>query len=201
MSCDGDGPPTWQVSGAANGFSTDIVFGGERVAIEQLSLSGAVGHFSSPRFGWAVSAGAILDGTVQGRDIAGGGTLGGTVSWLPVYEGSSRPFVSLSASFGASIARATADDGARHTWWAFDLRGGALVGKTLATHFVPYAAARVFGGPVSWTLRGADVTGTDRYHFTVGAGLTMRLPRQIDLSVEVMPVGEQSFTAGVTAHL
>jgi len=45
------------------------------------------------------------------------------------------------------------------------------------------------------------VVGGDRYHVTVGAGLVVRLPRDADLSAEVMPLGERSASLGFTWRL
>ena len=75
-----------------------------------------------------------------------------------------------------------------------------MVGKTFGV-FTPYAAARAFGGPVGWTLAGEEATGSDAHHYTVGAGLTARPGRRLDLSLEVMPLGEQSATAAATFAL
>ncbi len=51
-----------------------------------------------------------------------------------------------------------------------------------------------------WHRAGAAVVGGDRYHVTAGAGLTVRLPGQVDVTAELMPLGEQSATVGVTLH-
>jgi hypothetical protein len=199
--CDGSEPATWQVTGSVSGFSTQIKFNDARVDVEQLAVTATIGHFGSPRLGWSASAGGIVAGRVEGRDVSSGATLGGTLSWLPIYEGPGRPFVAGTVSLGGAYARAMADDGMQRSWWAFDLRGGVTVGKTVAERWVPYASARVFAGPVSWRRAGADVTGGDRYHFTVGAGLIVRLPGSVDVTAEAMPLGEQSFALGVTLHL
>ena len=171
------------------------------IAIEELGAAATIGRFPSPRLGWTATAGGVLAGHIDGRDIAGGATAAGTVNWLPLYESPRRPFIAVTGSLGTSYVRATADDLQRHRWWAFDLRAGAMVGKTLWDRVVPYAAVRVFGGPVLWTLAGADVVGGDRYHVTVGAGLVVRLPRDADLSAEVMPLGERSASLGFTWRL
>src|SRR5215468_4577478 len=84
--CDGSDPPTWQVTGALSGFSTQIVFNGTRVHVDQLAATATVGHFGSPRFGWSVTAGGVLAGQIDGRDISGGATFAGTVSLLALYE-------------------------------------------------------------------------------------------------------------------
>ena len=198
--CDGDGPPTWQATGAVDGMSTEIVFGDARVPVRELAITASVGHFATPRLGWSIDAGGVADGSIEGRAIDGGATIAGALSWLPVYEKPRRPFVSLSLSLGTALIRGTADDNVKAWWSAWDLRGGAMIGKTIAKHFVPYAAARVFGGPVFWRRGGASVVGGDRRHVTVGAGITVRLPARLDLTVEVMPLGEQSAAGALTIH-
>jgi hypothetical protein len=200
--CDGSEPPTWQVTGSVSGFSTQIVFDSDtRLAVEQLAATATVGNFPSPRLGWSASAGGILAGRIDGRDVIGGATVGGTLSWLPVYERAWRPFVAFTVSLGAGFARALADDDMPHSWWAFDLRGGVTVGKTLAGRWVPYVSARGFGGPVHWHHAGADIVGSDRYRVTLGGGLIVRLPRSVDVTVEGMPLGERSAALGVTLHI
>jgi hypothetical protein len=169
------------------------------VSVEQWALTASVGHFVSSSLGWSVNAGGILGGNIEGRDVAGGATAAGVVSWLPVFERPARPFVGITGSLGVALAQATADDARTHSWLAFDLRGGATVGKTFGP-VVPYAALRVFGGPVFWQRNGAGVVGGDRYHVTVGAGLTVRAG-QVDLTVEAMPLGEQSVALGASVHL
>jgi hypothetical protein len=199
--CDGDGPPTWQSTGAVDAMSTTIVFGDAHVDIREVAVTATIGHFATARLGWSFTAGGIVGGSIEGRDLRGGATVAGAVSWLPVYERESRPFVALSASLGTALASAVSDDGSTRLWSAWDLRGGVIAGKTFAKRVVPYAAARVFGGPVFWRRGGEGVTGGDRWHVTAGAGLTLRLPARLDATVEVMPLGEQSATGAVTAHL
>ena len=200
--CDGSEPPTWQVTGSVSGFSTQIKFDSNtRIAVEQLATTATVGNFPSPRLGWSASAGGVVAGRIEGRDISGGATVGGTLSWLPIYERPSRPFVAFTASLGGAFVRAPADDAMQHTWWAFDLRGGVTIGKTFAERWVPYAAARAFGGLAFWEHAGASVSGGDRYHVTLGAGLVVRLPGSVDVTAEVMPLGERSAALGATLHI
>ena len=181
-------------------MSTTIVFSDVHVALRETAATVTVGNFATARFGWSITAGGVVAGSIDGRDTHGGATLGGSLSWLPIYERPSRPFVAVAASLGTALIRGTADDTSARLWSAWDIRGGAIVGKTFARHVVPYLAARVFGGPVFWHRAGASAIGGDRYHVTGGLGLTVRLPARFDVTLEVMPLGEQSATAGLTWH-
>lgn len=181
-------------------MSTTIVFSDARLALRETAVTATVGHFATARFGWSVTAGGIVAGSIEGRDVRGGATLGASLTWLPIYERPSRPFVAVSVSLGTALIRGTADDGSGRSWSAWDIRGGAIAGKTLARRLVPYVAARVFGGPVFWYRAGASAIGSDRYHVTGGVGLTVRLPARLDVTLEAMPLGEQSATGGLTWH-
>jgi hypothetical protein len=187
------------LTGAVDAMSTTIVFDDADVSIREVAVTVSVGHFATPRLGWSVGGGAIVGGTIDGRAIDGGAMVSAAVSWLPVYERPRRPFIGFSASAGTALARAVSDDDSRRLWSAWDLRAGGMVGKSFG-RVVTYAAARIFGGPVFWRLAGRRVTGGDLRHVTAGAGLTVRLPRRLDATVEVMPLGEQSATAAVTFH-
>lgn len=169
--------------------------------VEQRVATASVGKFGSPRFGWSVNAGGVLDGQIEGRDISGGGFVLGTLTYLPVYEREIRPFVALTGSAGVSVVRAQADDLMTRSWVAIDTRVGVTVGKTFAGRFVPYLAARGFDGAAFWHRAGDDMVGGDRYHVTLGGGLVVRLPGSVDLTAEGMPLGEKSAAVGVTLHL
>jgi hypothetical protein len=197
--CDGSGPPTWQATASVDTMATTIVFDSD-VVVRETAITATLGHFARPSFGWSVTAGGIVAGSIEGRSVHGGGTLAGAVNWLVLYERERRPFVALTGSLGTALMRATADDGTTQTFSPWDLRAGAMVGKTLFDHVVPYAAARVFGGPVFWHHNGASVTGSDRYHVTAGVGVVVRLPDRLDVSVEGMPLGEQSLTGAITVR-
>jgi hypothetical protein len=177
---------------------TTIEFGDADVALRETAATATLGHFATARFGWSITAGGIVAGSIERRDVHGGGTIAGGVSYLALYEAAVRPFVAVSASLGTALVRGVADDGSSQRWSAWDVRGGGLVGKTFARHLVTYAAVRAFGGPVFWHRAGAAVVGSDRYHVTAGVGLTLRLPARVDVTAEVMPLGEQSATVAAT---
>ncbi len=178
-------------------MATTIVFGGVHVSLRETAATATIGHFATSRLGWSITAGGIVAGSIEGKDVHGGGSIGGSVSYLAILESARSPFVGVSATLGTALIRATADDGGTRSWSAWDVRGGVIAGKTLG-RFVPYLAARAFGGPVFWHRAGGAVTGSDHYHVTAGVGLILRLPSRIDVTLEAMPLGEQSAIAGVS---
>src|SRR5437763_8919897 len=107
-SCDGEGPPTWQVTAAGDATSTTLSFDGAHVALREAAVAVTIGHFATPRLGWSIGGGAIVGGSIEGRSISGGATLAAALSWLPVYERRRRPFVGASLSLAGAVARPTA---------------------------------------------------------------------------------------------
>ncbi len=167
-----------------------------------VTATASLGRFATPRAGWVVSASGILDGSVDDRDLSGGGGLGAAFTYLPVYEAGRRPFIALTGNASAALARAEADDGESRSWIGVDFRAGVMTGKSFFENkLVLHLAARAFGGPVRWHLEGEDVTGGDRYHVTFGGGISLHATQRLSLSIEAMPLGEQSYAAGVSWNL
>jgi hypothetical protein len=189
----------WRVGATAGWFDTEIVFE-EDVAMSAATVMAQAAYQASPRLVVALGLGAVVDGTIADGDITPGPAGSASLSWLALLETERRPFALVGISLAVSHASAVSDDGEDHSLTAGDVRIGAMAGKTFGA-FTPYAAARAFGGPVLWTLGGEEVTGTDAHHFTVGAGLSVRPGRRVDLSIEAMPLGEQSATASATLAL
>jgi hypothetical protein len=155
---------------------------------------------ATPRLVVSLGLGAVVDGTIADGDIAPGPAGSASLSWLALLETERRPFALIGLSLALSRASAVSDDGEDHSLTASDVRIGATLGKTFGV-FTPYAAVRVFGGPVMWNLAGDDATGSDAHHYTVGAGLSVRPGKRLDLSLEAMPLGEQSATASASLAL
>jgi hypothetical protein len=110
------------------------------------------------------------------------------------------PFVVLGISGGASGASTEEENvkgAATEALYAFDIRGGLIVGKTFWSTLSPYATARLFGGPVFWSYEGQSLVGSDTHHYQVGVGLVTALPRSFDVFVEGVPLGERAVTLGV----
>jgi hypothetical protein len=184
--CDGDArQPVWRVSGAISAVRTTLVFDDVRVRTEQVTAAASAGRFGNPRLGATLTVGGLLAGRIEGRSLGPGVLASLSGSWLVRRERRWRPgpFVLLTGSFAAVRAAGAADDGDA-SYTALDARAGVAI-----------------GGPVWWRREGAGVTGSDRWHVTVGLGITFRIPGVLDLGAEAMPLGEQSATASATFHL
>ena len=146
------------------------------------------------------AVGATLVGTldVAGRtyDLSPGPMLTFAASYRALDEGDVAPFVLLTASLGAALGWTSPVNGSgSESMLAFDGRIGVAAGKTIAHAVTPYLLARAFGLPILWHDRGADVTGTDAYHYQLGAGVVARWGR-FDVSVEGVPFGERAIVGG-----
>ncbi len=203
----------WHV-GASYGFtSTKLVFSGDPLAdsetVEQTRhIAVAVAEWrTTPNLSFQVGAGALLAGQLGSASLLG--AMDSTLSMTPgvvAMLGSSYvilrsqgavPFVMLSGQLSAVFAGTEANSfHSSGKYRAFDLRVGASVGWTFWKMLSPYALVRAFGGPADWELNGDTIRGTDRYHYQVGAGLSLLLDYRFDLFVEGVPLGERGVVAG-----
>lgn len=174
-------------------FRTTLVFAGaERLRLEAMAVSASFEWRASPRWTLAAAAGGIFLGRLlsdsETFDFSGGAVGSVSGSFLALEQGRYWPFIMVAASLAATGVRA-----APTAYVAIDARLTATVGYTFFERVTPYAVGRVFGGPVFWR----NQTGTDLYHYQVGAGLVVGLPFGFDLNAEVIPLGEQRVTAGL----
>jgi hypothetical protein len=162
------------------------------VGIEQLATTLTWERHFGPRHTLQVGGGPVLAGALTWKDfryaMGRGATASVGYSYLLVQPKGAVPFVMLSAS----IAGTNAPTGLGR-YWALDLRGSVAAGWLLFDRWTPYAAARVFGGPVAWNGQ----VGGDRYHVQLGAGFVLGLPAGFDFTFEVVPLGEQSISGGI----
>lgn len=177
------------MAGSFAGFRTTLVFdGAQQLALEQLAASASLEWRASPRWTLVGSAGGTFAGSLGGERLGGGAVGSVAGSFLALEQGTWWPFLQLAVSLAVSGVSAP-----QSAYVAADLRAALVVGYTFLERVTPYAVARAFGGPVFYAGR----TGTDLYHYQVGAGLVVGLPAGLDLSAEVVPLGEQRFTAAV----
>lgn len=192
----------WRVGASVGAMQTTLRLRGRPVELSMLSATATVGYHPGPRYGISFGIGAVIDGEID-SGINGPGEIGpgviasASATYLALFEKPRRPFLLFTGSASVSMATAESDDGVSKDLTASDLRVGVMVGKSFG-RVVPYAAARLFGGPVFWTIRGNDVTGTDDHRYTVGGGASLRIATQVNGFVELMPLGEMSGSAGVS---
>ena len=191
--------------GASYGASgADLLFnGGTAAAMVRTAVSASFDYQLNPTTTLSFGAGAGTGGslTVAGirYGIRPGWLATGSYARRLVDGEGSLPFVILGLSFGASGASTGALIAERDETaplYAFDFRAGLTVGKTFLDVLSPYAAARLFGGPVFWKLAGKTALGTDENHYQLAIGLVTALPRRFDAFVEGAPLGERAVTVG-----
>ncbi len=199
--------------------STTLLFGdGRRADLTRHAVFGSM-QFPLSRTGTLTAqlgAGGIAGGELvhgAARDTIGPGFAAfGGIAWR-AYDGTDAlPFVQLTATLSGTHALTRTDDRGTHTdgsssagarpetprFTAFDLRVGAIAGKTFANAFTPYVTARAFGGPITWRFDGASVTGTDLYKYQLGGGLSLALfGRRLDVFAEGIALGERGLAAGI----
>jgi hypothetical protein len=193
--------PAWRVAAAYGWLSSELRFGDVAAPFDQRSVAVSVSRQLGRDWTISAGAGAVVSGSIQAAGIdyrmdpGWLARLGAT--WMAVDGTGPWPFVALSASLAASGVRTVAPDGTSAPLTSIDAGLSASVGKSIAGVVAPYVGAKVFGGPVFWTLGGASTTGTDVAHWQVAFGAAASLPFGIDLLVEWAPFGAHSAVAQV----
>jgi hypothetical protein len=146
--------------------------------------------------GGALTTGFLQQGTAR-YDLAPGAAVVVGASWRALEADGLRPFVVLTGQISAVFTSTRGGSAPDASYRAFDLRVGGVAGYPIEGIFTPYAVARLFGGPVFWTVNGADVVGSDRYHVQLGAGVAFRFWKRVDLFAEGVPLGERAVSGGL----
>lgn len=146
------------------------------------------------------AAGAALGGSLEApngkHEFSAGPALAAGLTWRFLEAPSHFALFTSQLSFVTSRTELGREWSARYT--ALDLRLGGALGLNLAGFFHPYALVRIFGGPVFWRYEGQSVTGTDVHHYQLGVGLGFELGKRASLLAEVVPLGEQALSVGVS---
>ncbi len=169
-------------------FRTLLLFTDLNRRLEQLAVSVSLEYRVTERITLVGAGGVMIAGTLGGAPTQPGGVGSLALSFLVLEQGTYSPFLQFSGSIALSAMRA-----ADSNYVAIDFRGGLAAGWTLFERFTPYAVVRAFGGPVFY----GSAIGTDAYHVQLGAGFVVGLPLGLDLSAEIIPLGEQRVTAGL----
>jgi hypothetical protein len=200
-SADEGGPRRFRAGADVGGARTTIVFtGGRDVGLQQLTTVARLEFLLQPRVTVFAGGGAVVGGTatVDGTDfhVQPGWVVTAGASFLALTETERRPFLLATAVLGyAATHTRQSDADPEVAWHEGDARLGVAVGKSFGWAR-PYAVARAFGGPVTWTLGGQSISGTDQHHYQLGAGAGFDLPGHFDANIEVVPLGEQGLVFG-----
>lgn len=184
-------PSSKRVGIGASAYRSTLVMA-ERVAVEQLAITGTFEVHLDAKRTLSFGAGTVVGGTLflpaRQYHLGPGATVSFGYSQLLVEPKGAVPFVMLAGSIAVTVAVTAAG-----AYGAGDIRGSIAAGWVLWDRFTPYATARLFGGPVFWN----GMIGTDLYHFQLGVGFVLGLPDGLDLVVECVSLGEQSLSAGL----
>jgi hypothetical protein len=211
--CDEEGPrpragaaeapagPRWRVAVAYGWLSSQLRFGDVGAPFYQRSVAASATWRLDDRWTLQAGAGAVIGGGLDAGGVSYSMDPGWLArvgaSWLAVEGRGWWPFVALSASFAASGVQTTGPGGVKAPLTSIDAGLSVSVGKAFFGAVAPYVGAKVFGGPVFWTLDGASTTGTDVDHWQVAFGVLASLPLGIDLTAEWAPFGARSALAQV----
>ncbi len=184
-------------------FGSSLTFGdGLNALLERRAVSAGVDLRLKETSTLSFRAGAGLSGRLSldgdAYDVLPGWLVAASYSRRLLDGRGAGPFLLFSVSAAASGARTSSLRRREDTGlYAVDLRAGVSVGKTFWEVLSPYAAFRLFGGPVFWERDGKALLGTDRYHVQAALGMMSSLPGGFDLYAEVAPLGERAATVGV----
>lgn len=188
--------------GAVN---STVAFSGDRdVDLELSSLSIAGLYGINDRTQVRAGFGPVLDGRLDlpdgtRHDFDSGGVFFAGVLHRTGQADGWTPAIDFSGTLGFTWGRTSGPDGGQSDYRAADLRAGIQASWPVGRNFFPYAAARVFGGPVRWEIGGASVTGSDVHHYqlAVGSGLALG---PVVLFAELAPAGEKGAAAGIGSN-
>jgi len=190
----------WRVAASYAWLASELRFGAESAPFHQLSVAVSITRRLGAGFTVQAGAGAVTGGGIDAAGVSYAmqpgwiARLGSTWLALDGKEGP-WPFLAVSASLAASGVRTAASGQPEEALTALDLGLSASAGKAFFGVVAPYVGARVFGGPVEWTIAGRPVTGTDVNHWQVAFGVAASLPLGLDALLEWAPFGEHSLVA------
>ena len=144
------------------------------IKMHTIAVSGGIPF--SERWTMRVVLGMIFDGELDpemGPDysVKPGGFASIGLDYSAVTGNGYKPYIDLSLVIGASMTEIeNSNDKNKTDYVSSDLRLGVRSSWNVKNFLFPFAAARVFGGPVMWKIDGKDVTGSDIYHYQIAIG-------------------------------
>lgn len=184
---------------------TNIVFpNGAVIGIERSATTASAEYRVRDDLVLTATGGVVVRGSIQNAIFARvlpGPVLALSLSWRIMGSKPSEPLILFTTTLSFVTHPTEVAFGAREQYTATDVRLGLLVGKTFWDVFTPYAAVRLFGGPVFYRINGVPLVGGDQFHVQVGAGASVSIARRVDLFLEGIPLGEKAITAGIGLSL
>ena len=177
--------------------------GSDEVEIEMNTVSLAGAWRFDEKWSIRGGLGLIRDGKLTPteqttQNVVSGVLLAVGIEYLWRLGEGYKPYVDVSAFVSASSAEAEHPMTQETTdYFSSDLRLGGRASWIINETIFPYLSARVFGGPVSWELNGADVTGADIHHYQVALGTAVQFG-QIGTFVEWAGLGEKAISLGLS---
>lgn len=182
---------------------SDLVFDGTSdFRLQRPSVVAFVARRLSSRAGVELTAGSLLGGSLVGDGRHYDTRTGWVASLTGAYRWTDQPgrvplFVTtLSLGVSRSPTQERGGTGERSSIMSDDLRLGARVGWTFWTVWSPYAAVRVFGGPVTFVQAGSKRIGSDRHHYAVAVGSSLTIGARVQLFVDWAYLGERGVSGG-----
>lgn len=171
------------------------------LALSTASLSGSwqVNNRWSLRGGLGlILGGNITDSNDIVQKVQPGGVVSVGVEYQAVFGERYTPFIDFSLFLSGSATEIEHPDSMSKTSYvSSDLRVGGRASWNIKNMLIPYVAARIFGGPVSWTLNGKDVTGTDIHHYQLAVGAAIHFGNVVTY-FEWAGIGEKAMSLGVS---
>lgn len=190
---------------------TDLVFDDDsEYRFNQSAVMATLGYRLSSNWSVRGAVGAVLSGSLEADDASGREhdmnsglviSLAAARNWT--FGASDAYFVtgSLSLAGATTSTREAMMESDDIGLSAFDVRVGALAGRTFFDVWQPYVLARFFGGPVLWTVDDEDIIGSDRFHVQLGVGSSIATRFGLLVTADVSLLGERSASLGLGWNL
>lgn len=194
----------YQLGLGAGSFNSTLRFNDENkseVGIQMNSISISGGMPLTQRWMIHVVFGMILNGELKPKsgpdhDVKPGGFASIGLDYSTVTGNGYKPYIDLSILLGASMVKTeNSDTKSKADYVSTDLRLGALGSWNVNNVLFPFAAVRVFGGPVLWQIEGKGVTGSDIHHYQFAIGSALHVGPTVAY-IEWAEIGEKSLNAG-----
>ncbi len=148
-----------------------------------------------------ILGGDITDSNDIVQDVQPGGVVSAGLEYLALFGEGYIPTIDFSLFVsGSSTEIEHPDNKSRTSYASSDLRFGSRASWNIKNRLYPYAAVRLFGGPVNWTLNGKDVTGSDIHHYQLAVGAAMQFGN-VGTFLEFAGIGEKGVSLGVSYTL